>query len=107
MTKLITNPIIDLTITMISNCHDNLEIDVISDEKTINGKLGVDIKIKWMGIVKKEFITFSFCEDILSWGQLLAKEYINTTFSYDINKIVKMEKRKQIIEKLKLLKEIK
>ena len=49
---------------MIYNCHDNLEIDVISDEKTINGKPGVYIEIKWMGMVRKEFITFSFCEDI-------------------------------------------
>lgn len=95
-----TNTIIDLTITMIYNCHDNLEIDVISDEKTINGKSGVYIRIQWMGMVKEEFITFSFCEDILSWGQLLAKEYINTIFRYDINKIVKMEKRKEIIEKV-------
>tara|TARA_B000000475_G_scaffold244428_1_gene216936 strand:+ start:522 stop:845 length:324 start_codon:yes stop_codon:yes gene_type:complete len=103
MNKIIknTNTIIDLTITMISHCHDDLEIDVISDEKTVNGKPGVDIRIKWMGIVKKEFITFSFCEDILLWGQLLAKEYINTTFRYDINKIAKMEKRKEIIEKVK------
>lgn len=96
-----TNTIIDLTITMISYCHDDLEIDVISDEKTMNGKPGVDIRIEWMGIVKKEFITFSFCEDILSWGQLLAKEYINTRFRHDITKIVKMEKRKEIIEKVK------
>lgn len=96
-----TNSIIEMAVSMIYHCHDNLEIDVISDEKTMNGKLGVDIKIKWMGMVKKEFITFSFCEDMLLWGQLLAKEYINTTFRHDINKIVKAEKRKEIIEKVK------
>ena len=93
--------IIEMTVSMIYNCHDNLEIDVISDEKTMNGKSGVYIKIKWMGMVKKEFITFRFCEDMLSWGQLLVKEYINTIFRYDITKIVKMEKRKEIIEKVK------
>ena len=92
--------IIEMTVSMIYHCHDNLEIDVISDEKTMNGKSGVYIKIKWMGMVKEEFITFSFCEDMLSWGQLLAKEYINTIFKYDINKIVKMEKRKEIIKKV-------
>lgn len=93
--------IIEATVSMIYNCHDNLEIDVISDEKTINGKPGVYIEIKWMGMVRKEFITFSFCEDMLLWGQLLAKEYINTRFRHDITKIVKMEKRKEIFEKVK------
>ena len=93
--------IIEMTVSMIYNCHDNLEIDVISDEKTMNGKSGVYIKIKWMGMVKKEFITFRFCEDMLSWGQLLVKEYINTIFRNDITRIVKMEKRKEIIEKVK------
>jgi len=93
--------IIEMAVSMIYNCHDNLEIDVISDEKTINGKSGVYIRIKWMGMVKKEFITFNFCEDMLLWGQLLVKEYINTIFRNDINKIVKMEKRKEIIEKVK------
>ena len=92
--------IIEATVSMIYNCHDNLEIDVISDEKTMNGKSGVYIKIKWMGMVKEEFITFNFCEDMLSWGQLLAKEYINTIFRNDITRIVKMEKRKEKIKKV-------
>ena len=92
--------IIEMTVSMIYNCHDNLEIDVISDEKTMNGKSGVYIRIQWMGMVKEEFITFNFCEDMLLWGQLLAKEYINTIFRNDITRIVKMEKRKEIIEKV-------
>jgi len=92
--------IIEMTVSMIYNCHDNLEIDVISDEKTMNGKSGVYIKIKWMGMVKEEFITFRFCEDMLLWGQLLVKEYINTIFRNDITRIVKMEKRKEIIKKV-------